>query len=204
MNTPLELTLLRHGRSRADDENVHEGRYDSPLTTVGVDQAERLAAYWRARPPGFDKVVCSSLLRAHRTAEIIGAALGLAAQPDDAWMEFDNGPVAGLGFDEAERRYPEPAFRHRFALYTRDGGESYTATVRRIDGALEKLYRSSATKVLVVAHGGCLNVALRNLLGAPVQTAFSFGDTSFAEVVISRHVEAVRLKSLNRTPHLEN
>ena len=26
---------MRHGRSRADDELVHEGRYDSPLTDVG-------------------------------------------------------------------------------------------------------------------------------------------------------------------------
>ena len=26
---------MRHGRSRADDEMVHEGRYDSPLTDIG-------------------------------------------------------------------------------------------------------------------------------------------------------------------------
>lgn|GEM_PF-5453738 len=59
----LKLTLLRHGRSRADDENVHEGRYDSPLTDTGVRQAEALAAYWRAHPPGFDRVYCSPLAR---------------------------------------------------------------------------------------------------------------------------------------------
>ncbi len=53
-----------------------------------------------------------------------------------------------------------------------------------------------------MAHGGCLNVALRDLLKAPVQTAFSFGDTSFAEVTVSRGSDEVRLRSLNRTPHL--
>jgi broad specificity phosphatase PhoE len=37
----LELTLLRHGRSRADDEQVHDGRYDSPLTALGIEQAGR-------------------------------------------------------------------------------------------------------------------------------------------------------------------
>ena len=46
----LHLTLLRHGRSRADDENVHEGRYDSPLTAVGRAQAVALAEYWGAHP----------------------------------------------------------------------------------------------------------------------------------------------------------
>lgn len=199
---PLELTLLRHGRSRADDENVHEGRYDSPLTTVGVMQAEKLAAYWQMHPPGFERVVCSSLIRAQRTAEMIGTALRLEVVSNDAWREFDNGPVAGLSFEEARRRYPEGAFRGRFEPFTVDGGESYAAFVRRIDVALEILVKSSARKVLVVAHGGCLNIALRNLSGCPAQTAFSFGDTGFAEVVVSRHEDSVRLKSLNRQPHL--
>lgn len=35
MSNEIHLTLLRHGRSRADDEEVHEGRYDSPLTEAG-------------------------------------------------------------------------------------------------------------------------------------------------------------------------
>ncbi len=199
----LELTLLRHGRSRAADEAVHEGRYDSPLTALGEAQAEKLAVYWRAHPPEFERVVCSSLVRARRTAEIIGAALGLEVTPDDAWREFDNGPVAGLPYAEAEKRYPEPAFRGRFERFTADGGESYTDFARRINGVLEGLVQSSASKVLVVAHGGSLNVALRDLLRVPVQTSFAFGDTSFAEVTVSRDADQVRLKSLDRTPHLE-
>jgi broad specificity phosphatase PhoE len=28
---------------------------DSPLTQVGLEQAERLAAYWREYPPGFER-----------------------------------------------------------------------------------------------------------------------------------------------------
>ena len=198
----LTLTLLRHGRSRADDERVHEGRYDSPLTEVGERQAAKLAAYWQQYPPGFERVVCSSLVRARRTAEVIGEALGLEVTPSDAWREFDNGPLAGLSFDEAERRYPEPMFRHRFEQYTPDGGEPYAATSRRISGALEQLVQSSYTNVLVVAHGGCLNVALRDLLRAPVLTSFAFGDTSFAEVTVARRSDQVGLLSLNRKPHL--
>lgn len=204
MDNPLELTLLRHGRSRADDEAVHEGRYDSPLTAVGEGQAQKLAAYWRAHPPGFERVVCSSLVRARRTAEIVGAALGLEVTPDEAWSEFDNGSMAGLPYAEAEERYPEPAFRHRFERFTADGGESYAAFSRRISGALEGFVQSSYTKVLIVAHGGSLNVVLRDLLDASVQTTFAFGDTSFAEVTVSRDSDKVRLKSLNRTPHLED
>lgn len=56
--------------------------------------------------------------------------------------------------------------------------------------------------MLVVAHGGCINVALRDLLGAPVATSFAFGDTSFSEVWVSRASDRVRLLSLDRAPHL--
>ena len=93
-------------------------------------------------------------------------------------------------------------FRHRFEQYTPDGGEPYAATSRRISGALEQLVQSSYTNVLVVAHGGCLNVALRDLLRAPVLTSFAFGDTSFAEVTVARRSDQVGLLSLNRKPHL--
>lgn len=145
----------------------------------------------------------SCLTRARRTAEIVGAALGLPVTPDDSWREFDNGPVAGLPFEEAERRYPAPAFRHRFTPFTPDGGESDAAFERRISEALEALFRSPYTRVLVVAHGGCLNVALRNLLRTQGDTGFSFGDTSFAQIIVSRASDGVRLVSLNRQPHLE-
>jgi len=38
MDPKIFITFMRHGRSRADDENVHEGRYDSPLTEIGRAQ----------------------------------------------------------------------------------------------------------------------------------------------------------------------
>ena len=39
----MDIIFLRHGRSKADDERKHEGRYDSPLTEVGKEQAKRRA-----------------------------------------------------------------------------------------------------------------------------------------------------------------
>ena len=54
----------------------------------------------------------------------------------------------------------------------------------------------------MVAHGGILNTALRDLLGAS-RASFSFGDTAFAEVVVRRDADHATLKSVNRQPHLE-
>lgn len=74
---------------------------------------------------------------AHRGDYRRGA--GAHHHPRRRLREFDNGPLAGLAFDEAERRYPEPAFWHRFAPYTADGGEAYAETAQQIGGALQTL-----------------------------------------------------------------
>ena len=47
LGSAQQITLMRHGRSRADDETVHEGRYDSPLTNVGKAQVHSRAEEWR-------------------------------------------------------------------------------------------------------------------------------------------------------------
>lgn len=199
----MKVTFLRHGRSRADDENVIEGRYDSPLTAVGIRQAELLAAYWRQNPPQFDHVQCSSLSRARQTAEIVCDALDLVPMPQDDWMEFDNTPMAGMPFEEADRKYPIPAFRHRYQKFTPEGGESEDAFRRRAATAMERLFQSAAEHALVVAHGGILNMALRALLQCPDTVVFPFGDTAFAVVEVSRTSERVVLRKVAQQPHLE-
>ena len=189
------LVLLRHGRSRADDEQVHEGRYDSPLTEVGREQARATARHWSEAGRRFDRIVASSLVRARETAEIIGAVLGLEVAIEPRWMEHDNGPLAGLPFAEAERRFPTPAFRSRWAPLTPDGGESVEGLHRRAGEALEALRVGPGEHVLVVAHGGILNAALRVLLGASPHTHFAFGDNGCAELSLRDGSDDIRLVS---------
>ena len=194
------LVLLRHGRSRADDEGVHEGRYDSPLTDVGRDQATRLARHWRDAGVSFDRIVCSRLVRARETAEIVAAALGMDVEVSDRWMEHDNGPLAGLTPEEATRRFPEPTFRSRWAPLTAEGGESGEAMHRRAGEAIEVLLQGDGRRLLVVAHGGILNAALRVLLGSSRQSHFRFTDNGIAELAIAEGSDDVRLLALGRSP----
>jgi 2,3-bisphosphoglycerate-dependent phosphoglycerate mutase len=194
------MVLLRHGRSRADDERVHEGRYDSPLTEVGRDQATRLAEHWRETGMQFDRIVSSSLVRARETAEIVATALGVDLEVSDLWMEHDNGPLAGLTEDEANRRFPMPPFRSRWALLTASGGESAEGIHRRASEALEALLNGDGERLLVVAHGGILNAAMRVLLGAARHSHFTFSDNGIAELAIGRDSDDVRLVSLGRSP----
>ncbi|MEM7736916.1 MAG: histidine phosphatase family protein [Deinococcota bacterium] len=197
----LHLTLLRHGRSRADDEGVHEGRYDSPLTEIGQQQAHALAAYWVTQGKRFDNVISSSLCRASETAAVICQALELSYKTSDVWQEFDNGPLAGLARDVALEQYPPPTFRSRYAPFTNTGGETQLAFRQRAQVGLSRLWQSPHTRVLVVAHGGILNEALKELLGVS-RGSFAFGDTAFAEVRVYKDQDHARLLGVNLQPHL--
>ncbi len=68
---------MRHGRSRADDEMVHEGRYDSPLTNVGKAQVHSRAEEWKRGGVTFDLIIASPLVRAAESAQIVGEVLGV-------------------------------------------------------------------------------------------------------------------------------
>lgn len=197
----FRLTLLRHGRSRADDEGVHEGRYDSPLTAVGHAQARALAAYWQAHPPGVDRAYCSTLVRARETAEIVTGPLALPLTPTPLLMEHGNGPLAGLSREEALERYPVPSFRHDLSPLTRDGGESQAAIRARALLALERIWQGGGKHALVVSHGGFLNSLLRELTGAD-RAWFRFGDTAFATAELARTSHTAMVTGVNLTPHL--
>jgi 2,3-bisphosphoglycerate-dependent phosphoglycerate mutase len=187
MHNEIAITFMRHGRSRADDEEVHEGRYDSPLTETGRAQAELRAQDFLERGVHFDRIVASTLQRAHETARIIGLRLNVEVETDPDWMEIDNGPLAGLPLDVATQRFPRPAFRNPYEPMC-GTGESDWEIYCRAARAVEKVVRRNLDSVLVVAHGGVLNAALRAVIGAqpPVNQSgiiFAFGDTGYARMV---------------------
>jgi 2,3-bisphosphoglycerate-dependent phosphoglycerate mutase len=180
---PILITMLRHGRSRADDEGVHEGRYDSPLTAVGQAQARARAAGWARAGVAFGRIVCSPLVRARETAETVGSALGVDVRVEASWAEFDNGRLAGLTFAEADRLFPQ---RSPATPYDRRGetGETLVELHCRAAKALQQVVIECPGSTLVVAHGGIINAAIRAALGMPLPagglwTGFHLGDTGY-------------------------
>ena len=187
MSDALTLTLMRHGRSRADDEGVHEGRYDSPLTDVGREQVRARAAAFVAAGFKADAVIASTLVRARETAEIVAGAIGAPVELDPDWMEMNGGLLAGLTYKEAEERFPVPAFRSLFEPMAVTG-ESEAELHCRAIRAIERVVRRGPGDYLVVAHGGILNAALRGILGAPPPVNmrhgfwFALGDTAYVQL----------------------
>ena len=186
MNEAIHITLVRHGRSRADDEMVHEGRYDAPLTDTGRGQVRSRAEEWKRSGVTFDLIVASTLVRASESAQIVGEVLGVPIEYDAGWMERDNGPLAGLPFAVGREQYPRPDSANPFEPYlpTSGEGESGWDLMSRAAGALQGVVKRGPGSYLVVAHGGILGAAMYCILGVPPPRSdtgvrFAFGDACF-------------------------
>ena len=187
MSDKIHITFMRHGRSRADDEEVHEGRYDSPLTDVGRAQVQRRAQEWLENQVTFDCIIASTLQRALESAKIVGSLLNAPVEADPDWMEMDNGPLAGIRWDVARTQFPQPAFRNPYETFWGTGEGSWDLYIRAAR-AVQSVIRRGPGSYLVVAHGGILNDALRTIVGAgPTVNSqgiwFAFGDTGYLRTV---------------------
>jgi probable phosphoglycerate mutase len=138
-----------------------QGRMDSPLTPLGLEQARRNAALLRSEIGDVSSfaLVSSPLGRARRTAEIIGEALGLALSFDPRLVEIGLGRWDGLTVDQINERSPGAWERSRLdaSLFGAPEGETYDSMVDRLSGALVELKRPA----IVVSHG----VSIRFLRG---------------------------------------
>ena len=173
---------MRHGRSRADDEMVHEGRYDSPLTDVGRAQVRSRAEQWKQSGVTFDLIVASTLVRAAESARIVGEALDVPIEYDPDWMERDNGPLAGLPFDVAKAALPQtrtsPTLSSPSSPSTGEGESGWDLLSRGARALQSASSGRGRPSTLVVAHGGILNAAMCCILGSLTGTQVAAGCVS--------------------------
>lgn len=168
------ILLVRHGESEWNALGRWQGQADPPLTDAGRSQA-----ILAARALGqLDVIAASDLLRAHHTAELIAAELGVGPVHVDARLrERDAGEWSGLTRDEvhqgwpgyladdplhADRRPDDPPTEQRPPQWEADD-----SLVARTLPALDALAAAVGDgEILVVTHSGVI-MALENLLGAP-------------------------------------
>lgn len=158
--------LARHGQTEWNVTGRRQGRLDSPLTPLGVEQARRNALLLTGE--GIDAVFTSPLGRARTTASILAAQLGLDVRVVDDLAEIDHGSWSGLGSAEIDTRWPgqrEVRERQKYT-YRFPGGESYADGEVRAARVLEEIGRSGVRRPLLVSHEMIGRMLLRRL-GVP-------------------------------------
>jgi probable phosphoglycerate mutase len=168
--------LVRHGQSSWNAEGRWQGQADPPLSDLGRLQARHAAQALGA----LDAIVSSDLLRAHETALIISAELGMGSvRADPDLRERNAGEWQGLTRAEIDRDWPgyldSPEGPGGAERRRPPGWEPDDALLARANAALARVHAEVPQGyVLVVTHGGVI-YAVEQSLGAPHQRIANLG-----------------------------
>lgn len=199
------IILVRHGVTDWNRQGRFQGHLDPSLAEAGHHEArlaaERITADETLRPA---RVISSTLMRALETARVIGAAAGIAVEPEPRLMEIGQGEWEGrthaeLEVDDAER-YRE--WRTAAGIRQPPGGEPIEAATKRVTTFLAELERSSTWPICLVSHGGTLRIMAHALLelGGGRSRALDVDNASIS--VAARIGRSWRLERWNDTLHL--
>jgi broad specificity phosphatase PhoE len=198
------LLLVRHGQSTWNHEHRIQGQLDPPLSDEGRRQAAQLGRRLAGR--SFVALYSSDLQRAAETSRLVGQAIGLEAQPMAALREINLGEWEGLQTEELAVRFPEA-----WAGWTEEpnwdlvpGGEGSAAFERRVTEVMDSLFaRHQQGDVLVVTHGGVIQIALHHVVGRPGRGIFPFRIQNASLTVIEKRNGRLVVSGVNDVGHLE-
>jgi len=149
------IYLVRHGQTEFNRERRIQGHVDSPLTELGLRQAQAVGRLLRdliGDSEGW-RMVSSPLGRARSTAEIIADTLGgLPVELDDRLKEMSWGPHDGRLRAELEAEHPETFGRSGWA-FDAACGESYDEVAGRVGAWLADLPPEPERRIIAVSHG---------------------------------------------------
>ncbi|MCL2527840.1 MAG: histidine phosphatase family protein [Defluviitaleaceae bacterium] len=200
----MDLLIIRHGQSEADILNVNEGRADFALTKHGQNQAAQMAK-WVSNYMKIEKIYASTLKRARQTAEKLSAHTSISIQFEDALMEWNNGLIAGLSREEANKLYPAPMvkFPHT-AMYEQESDIEFRA---RAEAIFSKIINENppGSKIVIVSHGGMISRLFQSFMGLPMVSDVSIysGDTGVHHWQIDINAKTKRIIFLNSLVHLK-
>lgn len=167
--------IVRHGETIWNTRNQVQGQLDVPLSAAGRLQAFAVAE--RVCLMGFASIYASDLRRAWQTAAAVSRRMGQPIQTTPELRERHYGFFQGLTYGEALERYPEEVARHseRDQEFIPFGGENliqFSGRVIRCFSELEAKHRGQS--ILVVTHGGVLDILNRHAMGRALSEQRNF------------------------------
>jgi broad specificity phosphatase PhoE len=201
------LYFIRHGQSAGNAEGRFGGHSATPLSQLGLQQAEITArALLNER---ITAIYSSDLKRAMQTAAVLANLTGLPVNSTEVFRERNIGVLEGLTFDEAEKEFPGDyrALVERNVEHVITRGESYRQLVDRAADATEKiLAKHKGGKIAIFAHTGTICFLTLHLMGAlnsdTVSTPWIVTSNCGINKFEFRGRDNLRVLSLNDTKHL--
>jgi probable phosphoglycerate mutase len=164
----MTIFLVRHGETEWNRLGRYQGWSDSPLTALGIAQAEAVGRTLAGLPEAAGApIVASPLGRARRTAEIVAECLGAKdIRFDDRLREISLGSWDGFDREEV-RAWSRRTFgrddRYEWYFRTPDG-ETYDGFAGRLAAWLAE---AGEAPVITVCHGVVTRVLRGLYAGLP-------------------------------------
>ncbi|QGQ99431.1 histidine phosphatase family protein [Paenibacillus psychroresistens] len=153
MTPATNIYLVRHGQTEWNVAHRMQGHQDSPLTELGLTQAQWLADAFVDKP--LDLIYSSTSYRAFRTAEIIKNNKNIDIVQLDEFREINLGEWEGQTQTEIKAAFPE-SFNHFWnnpEAYQPNGGEAYSDVMNRAyEKLLEIISLNAGKHILIVTH----------------------------------------------------
>lgn len=152
-NNKTVIYLVRHGQTEWNVEHRLQGHQDSPLTELGIKQAEWLGE--SIQNEQIDMIYSSSSLRARRTAEIIRGIRDIDIIDSHELKEIHLGIWEGKAMAEVKELDPEQ-FDHFWNdpdKFKVQGSETFQEVSDRAINKLRQIISENQGKsVLIVTH----------------------------------------------------
>lgn len=162
----LRIYFVRHGETIWNTLKIFQGRSNSPLTELGIEQAKKLSNF--LKDIEFNKIYSSPQERAMQTTRLILGDRDMDITPIDEFQEINMGKVEGIPREDFQKNYPIEYhnFWHNAVDYNPAAyeGESYEEILHRVKIGLNKLISENTSgNILVISHGVTLK-AIFNII----------------------------------------
>lgn len=164
------VILVRSAVTDWHEQGKLLGQCDRDLSSVGLEQAERIAAVLEGCR--VSDLVCSPLQRAVQTAQAIGRRCGLDTARDQRLTALSLGDWEGRDEHTLLEEPLYQQFRARPTDVRLPGGEGIESARRRAVGAVQQALGDAAPGdvIALVTHSSIIRMLLGHFIGAPVGT----------------------------------
>jgi probable phosphoglycerate mutase len=199
------ILAVRHGETDWNRDTRIQGHTDIHLNDHGRWQARRLALALRDEP--LAACYASDLSRALATAQAVAQLQGADVQCHTGLRERCFGQFEGLTWAEIESLHPQDAtaWRKRVPDFAPTGGESLLQLRERVVATVDHIAsRHPGEQVLIVSHGGVLDILYRAATRLELQAPRSWTMTNTAVNRLLWTPEGLSLVGWADTGHLQD
>ncbi|GFH39780.1 histidine phosphatase family protein [Pseudolactococcus insecticola] len=151
------IYMIRHGETLFNVQGRTQGWSDSPLTDLGIEQAEEARKYFEKQMLKFDAYFSSTAERACDTMEILF--------PRTPYRRLKGLKEQNFGAFEGQPQYLEPDIPKRESFFVEFGGESWQKLTERLKDTLTSIFEENKDyqSILCVSHGAAISTLMKSV-----------------------------------------